>query len=342
MKRTIVVGDIHGCFDEFQALLAKVNITSSDEIVSLGDIVDRGPKSLELFHFFKNRPNTKVLMGNHERKHLNNVLSYSQEIVKVQFGNSYKEFTEWLKTLDYYYETPDAIIIHAFFEHDKCSSEQRADVLAGTTSGSKYLDKKYLNGNYWYQYYTGNKPIIYGHHVVGDFPEIINNTYGIDTGACHGGYLTAIELPSFKIYQIKVEKDYWKSERIEWQLPVLKAKPWKKMKFTKITKEIQKLRYIEDRSVQDYLNQVENWANQHQQFMKALFSKVIEKKNEILQEYGNKRFNLKANQYPYKVFLFKAYADTLYLKDFQQNLDTPEKVKKLAINLGLSNKSLSL
>ncbi len=342
MKRTIVVGDIHGCFDEFRMLLVKVNITSSDEIISLGDIVDRGPKSKELFHFFKNRPNTKVLMGNHERKHLNNVLNYSQEIVKIQFGKEYKEFVDWLKTLDYYYETRDAIIVHAFFEHDKHLSEQRADVLAGTTAGSKYLDKKYPNDSYWCQYYTGNKPIIYGHHVVGDSPKIINNTYGIDTGACHGGYLTAIELPSFKIHQIKATKDYWKSERIEWQLPVLKAKPWEKMKFIKITKEIQKLKYIENKSIQGYLNQVENWANQHQQFIEVLLSKIIDEKNKILEEYGNRQFNLEASQHPYKVFLFKAYTGSICLKDFQQNLDTPEKVKKMAVFLGLPNKPPSL
>ena len=76
-------------------------------------------------------------------------------------------------------ETDEAIIIHAFFEHDKSLSEQRQDVLAGTTSGSRFLEKKYGENQYWQQFYKGEKPIIYGHHVVGEQPKIINNTYSI-------------------------------------------------------------------------------------------------------------------------------------------------------------------
>lgn len=53
MKKTIVIGDIHGCYDEMIALINKIGVTDDDLIVSLGDIVDRGNKSLEVYHFFK-------------------------------------------------------------------------------------------------------------------------------------------------------------------------------------------------------------------------------------------------------------------------------------------------
>ncbi|WP_242048782.1 MULTISPECIES: metallophosphoesterase [Nostocales] len=76
--RTIVVGDIHGCYTELLQLLAKAEITKEDCLVSLGDIVDRGADSVKVYDFLKNRPNTIVLMGNHERKHLRQTLSYSQ------------------------------------------------------------------------------------------------------------------------------------------------------------------------------------------------------------------------------------------------------------------------
>lgn len=39
--RTIVVGDIHGCYAELLQLLAKAEITEEDFLVSLGDIVVR-------------------------------------------------------------------------------------------------------------------------------------------------------------------------------------------------------------------------------------------------------------------------------------------------------------
>ena len=44
--RTIVVGDIHGCYEELLQLLNKVQLTDEDCLVSLGDIVDRGADSV--------------------------------------------------------------------------------------------------------------------------------------------------------------------------------------------------------------------------------------------------------------------------------------------------------
>lgn len=63
MKWTIVIGDIHGCYDELQELINKIGIKEEDTIVSLGDILDWGPKSLEVYDYLINRPNTIVLMA---------------------------------------------------------------------------------------------------------------------------------------------------------------------------------------------------------------------------------------------------------------------------------------
>ena len=41
--RTIVIGDLHGCYDEAIELLTKVGATSSDRVIFAGDLVDRGP-----------------------------------------------------------------------------------------------------------------------------------------------------------------------------------------------------------------------------------------------------------------------------------------------------------
>ena len=48
MSRTIVIGDLHGCYDEALELLDKVGATSSDRIIFTGDLVDRGPKRRDL------------------------------------------------------------------------------------------------------------------------------------------------------------------------------------------------------------------------------------------------------------------------------------------------------
>src|SRR6516225_3848013 len=102
MNRTIIVGDIHGCYDELMLLLAKLHLHPNDLLIALGDIVDRGNKSLEVYQYLRERPNTVVLMGNHERKHLQGILSYSQEIVQLQFGTVYPAFLEWLAGLPYH------------------------------------------------------------------------------------------------------------------------------------------------------------------------------------------------------------------------------------------------
>ena len=47
---TYVIGDVHGCFDQFIRLLEKINYdTSNDQIILTGDLINRGPKSLAVF-----------------------------------------------------------------------------------------------------------------------------------------------------------------------------------------------------------------------------------------------------------------------------------------------------
>ena len=42
MKRTIVIGDIHGCFDELSILFEMISLDKSDTVISCGDIIDKG------------------------------------------------------------------------------------------------------------------------------------------------------------------------------------------------------------------------------------------------------------------------------------------------------------
>ena len=334
MSKTYVIGDIHGCYDEFIELTKQIGITDDDWIISLGDIVDRGAKSVELFEYFKKRKNSVVLMGNHERKHLNGILSYSQEIVKVQFQDKYNEFLEWLKTLPYFYETESAIIVHAFFEHDKKLHEQKEEVLAGTTSGSRYLENKYGEGKYWSDFYQGEKPIIYGHHVVGKEPKIKNRTYGIDTGACHAGMLTAIELPGFIIHQIKVDKDYWKEEQSKWQIPVLESKDWENMKISQVHKQIQKLAYKEEKEVKDFLKSQKIWISEIENLIEELKNKLEDLTLELKNKYAD-NFNQEVSKLAFRTFIFKARSNNLTIESLRRTLDTPQKVLDLAKELNV-------
>lgn len=71
MSRLIAVGDIHGHFELLVALLAKIAPRPDDQLVFLGDYIDRGPDTpavLDLFIRFKRQfPRTIFLRGNHEQ-----------------------------------------------------------------------------------------------------------------------------------------------------------------------------------------------------------------------------------------------------------------------------------
>lgn len=67
--RLIVVSDIHGHLDRFKALLKKVNYTSHDYLVILGDFVEKGDQVIETIHFVQEldkNDRVYVLTGNCE------------------------------------------------------------------------------------------------------------------------------------------------------------------------------------------------------------------------------------------------------------------------------------
>lgn len=65
---TYIVGDVHGCFDELQALLELAQFDKdNDQLWLTGDLVGRGPKSLQTLRFAKSLgERAKVVLGNHD------------------------------------------------------------------------------------------------------------------------------------------------------------------------------------------------------------------------------------------------------------------------------------
>ena len=61
-----VMSDIHGYYKSFLKMLEKIRFGEDDMLYIIGDLIDRGPSSLQLLEYCKNNPNIKVLKGNHE------------------------------------------------------------------------------------------------------------------------------------------------------------------------------------------------------------------------------------------------------------------------------------
>ena len=67
--RTLAIGDIHGCFKALQAVGAAAEISSEDNVVTLGDYIDRGPEVPQVLAWLRGRYQSGrliPLLGNHE------------------------------------------------------------------------------------------------------------------------------------------------------------------------------------------------------------------------------------------------------------------------------------
>lgn len=216
MERTLIIGDIHGCYTELMDLLQIAGIGENDSIIALGDVVDRGPDSTAVLKYFQNQPRAWSIMGNHERKHL---LSYHKHIApsksqlltrQQMLPEFYEEAIRLITKFPLFIELQAAILIHAYLDPGFQVSQQQESILIGSMSADHYLKKKYQKA--WYELYTGEKPIIAGHQDYSKTgkPTIYKDkVFLIDTGCCYGHYLTGLLLPEFKILSVKSRKNYW-------------------------------------------------------------------------------------------------------------------------------------
>jgi len=115
------IGDIQGCYDELQALLEKLKFSDSDSLWLVGDLVNRGPKSLETLRFIRQLGNrAKVVLGNHDLHLL--AVHYRQSKPKkfdtfqdILDAGDCDELMDWLKSQPLAYFDPqlNAVMTHA-------------------------------------------------------------------------------------------------------------------------------------------------------------------------------------------------------------------------------------
>ncbi|GAB2925866.1 metallophosphoesterase family protein [Streptomyces mayteni] len=328
MPRTVIVGDIHGCFDELLDLLDKAAIRPDDLLVGVGDLVDRGPAPGEVVRLFRERPNSVAVMGNHERKHVRGIFSYAQEITRLQLGDRYAETVDWMRTLPYHYENEHVRVVHAAMLSGTPLAEQREEILCGSTRGERELAALFPDGH-WHDHYTDAKPVVFGHHVTGREPLIRDGRiFGLDTGACHGWNLTALSVPDFTVHSVPARADHWSVTRRRWQLPVLRTRPWPDLPWPELDRAIDRFSRSADAATRDWLEALRTWAAD----LRAAFPALLAAARRVAAALTTDGLR----GHPAAKVLFQARDGRLDRTGLSRQCPTPRATIDLAASLGLT------
>ncbi len=240
MTRIILIGDIHGCYDELCDLLEEVDYQHGhDRLISLGDLVDRGPKSLDVIQLL-HRLNAECVIGNHDerlvryRRHQKKQKENPSYVIPMKppinpvFGELTEEDWQYLDSLPYYIRfLPDWVAIHAGLEPGL--SIERQD--PGTLIHCRYIRKSTGKAErsifsltpetscIWTELWDGRENIVYGHMVTPTRTPLISVTkkwggfcVGLDTGCCFGFSLTAMVMSedgrNFTFHSVPARETY--------------------------------------------------------------------------------------------------------------------------------------
>lgn len=242
--RYIIPGDIHGCLPELIELMDKLKFDPSiDELICVGDLVERGPDSTGVVRYVQK--NGTSVCGNHDIKMIKyyghqKILSTNKQYKVPMYLSPEKQKVyddlsvndlEWLTTLPkkIYLKDQNLLIIHAGvmpYTHPMYQADNvymYCRYLDSQTKKQVHLNKDFKrpdNSIFWTEVYQDDINIVYGHEVHDlHSPRIETNacgavTYGIDTGCCFDGHLTAlvIDKDSGKKYieQVRAHHTYYK------------------------------------------------------------------------------------------------------------------------------------
>lgn len=244
-KRTIIIGDVHGCLDEFRMLVGCVGYRQGvDRLIVAGDLCDRGYDSAGVIrHAMK--IGAEAVQGNHDAK----LLRRRKHMLKADINPNYRnpmypdpdqENTinqlgdieiAWLEGLPYYIDLPEynAVVVHAGFAPGVPLHMQTKETMTMVrfihpeTHHMMALEmpgfRQPTGSVFWADLWDDTRDVIFGHNVVGrEGIYVWKGTkgaacYGIDTGCVFGGHLTAMVIAGpedrdREVVQVKAAKEY--------------------------------------------------------------------------------------------------------------------------------------
>lgn len=206
----LAIGDIHGMLDKLDLLLTELLPTLPEDthLIFVGDYVDRGPNSREvidrLMRLKVERPDTVILMGNHERMTidahdggdmvlwLNNggeetLKSYG--LTESEVDQLPAEHIDFMRSLDLMYEIDGYIFVHAGLRPGVPVHKQNEH------------DLLWIREPFYLAEPTWEGTVVFGHT---PFPSPFRRPgmIGIDTGAVYNNKLCCLELPGETFHRI--------------------------------------------------------------------------------------------------------------------------------------------
>ncbi|MFJ8531508.1 metallophosphoesterase [Bacillus sp. NPDC094106] len=220
LERLFVVGDVHGCFLHFTALLKKWN-HKEYQFIQLGDLVDRGEdvkstilKAISL----KREYNGVFLKGNHEELFLSFIedpinegefylsqggnktidsflgekasVTYTPEYLANQMKERYPEVIQFIKDMPYFYESEHFIFVHA-----------GVNLALSNWKNTSERDFSWIRKPFHYGKNETGKTIVFGHTITRLLNEDRSDNIwtspcetkiGIDGGAVFDGQLNGL------------------------------------------------------------------------------------------------------------------------------------------------------
>jgi protein phosphatase len=237
-----IIGDIHGCYDELIALIAKLGYAIEEtptgavikppdgrKLIFLGDIVDRGPRITQVLKLVMNAVESGAALcvpGNHDMKlmrklrgrdvHVRHGLAESLEQLEAESAEFRTKVAAFIDDLVSHYvlDGGKLVVAHAGMKESmqgRGSGRVRDFALYGETTGETDEFGLPIRFN-WAAEYRGKATVVYGHTPVPQ-PEWLNRTINIDTGCVFGGKLTALRYPEKELVSVPANQTYAQSAR---------------------------------------------------------------------------------------------------------------------------------
>jgi protein phosphatase len=229
-----IIGDVHGCFDELVELLNKLGYDTKDlgqivppagrKAVFVGDLVDRGPKVVEVLSLVSSMVSQGTAIcvpGNHDAKLVRKLrgrdvqvthgLAETLQQLQAVTAERQSQFADFLDKLVSHYVLDEGrlVVAHAGMKQQyigRSSKRVREFALYGETTGETDDCGLPVRHN-WAAEYRGRAIVVYGHTPVLE-PDWLNNTINIDTGCVFGGKLTALRYPERELVSVLAREEY--------------------------------------------------------------------------------------------------------------------------------------